>query len=373
MRIGYDAKRAFYNNSGLGNYSRNLLKALTENFGQNKYVLYTSGIGRHLFDLSHPAYETRFPKTAFQKLFPAWWRTFSIPKQLIADQVDIYHGLSHELPVGIDHVPVKTVVTMHDLIFLRYPGLYKPMDRFIYRKKFSYACRKADSVVAVSKQTADDLITFLKVNPKKISLIHQGCNPIFFNEAQDTLKFEIKEKFNLPDSYILYVGTIEPRKNLLTLIKAIHKGSIRIPLVAIGRKTSYFSEIKNYIDFHSLKDIHFIDTVRNGELPAIYQMAKLFVYPSVFEGFGIPVLEALASKIPVITSKGGCFPEAGGPASCYINPKNTDELADAIKNILNDDHLISKMKSEGYNHALQFSPEQVAKNIMDLYKKLLNE
>ncbi|MBA7543225.1 D-inositol-3-phosphate glycosyltransferase [subsurface metagenome] len=287
--------------------------------------------------------------------------------------MDIYHGLSNELPLALHQSAIKSVVTIHDLIFMRYPRWYKPIDRVIYKNKFGYSSRIADRIIAISKQTKSDLVNYLNIDEKKIEVIYQGCNESFRQVLSENDKLKVKEKWQLPEEYILYVGTIEERKNLLSVIKSLHLGKISVPLIVVGRQTGYYGKIRKYIDQHSLKQIHFLKEVPVTDLPGIYQMASLFIYPSVFEGFGIPVLEALYSRIPVITSKGGCFCEVGGELSVYVDPGDIDEIIDAIVRILTNKQLRDEMKDTGYTHAQQFSNERIAGQIMALYKRLLNE
>ena len=167
------------------------------------------------------------------------------------------------------------------------------------------------------------------------------------------------------------MGTIEERKNLLTLIKALHYGKIDMPLVVIGKNTPYLNKVIEFIERHSLINIIFCDIVQNQDLPGIYQLADLFVYPSIFEGFGIPILEALYSKVPVITSKGSSLTEAGGKYTLYVDPNNVEEMAAAIKKVLCDRELQERMKIEGYKHARGFDEDKVTANIMDVYLKVM--
>jgi len=371
MRIGFDAKRAFFNVSGLGNYSRNLLRALSSHYPDNEYILYTPSINSSIFDYSKQKFIVREPAGFLNKRFKSYWRSFSLAKQVKRDELDIYHGLSHELPYNIQKTGIKTIVTIHDLIFLRFPDLYKPWDRKIYLKKSKYACEIADLIIAISKQTANDIRQFFGIDESKIKVIYQGCNPAFRKELNDTTRSEIIKKYGFPRSFILFVGTIEERKNLLVVLKAMYTGEIKLPLVVIGRKTSYYKEVKKYIDSNKIKDIYFLESIINEDLPAIYQQAEVFVYPSVFEGFGIPVIESLYSKTPVITSKHGCFPEAGGLSSMYIDPHNVEELAETIKKVIEDNELRKKMIDNGYNYARNFNDDIVAKNIMNAYKQII--
>ncbi|PKP19079.1 MAG: glycosyl transferase family 1 [Bacteroidetes bacterium HGW-Bacteroidetes-21] len=372
MRIGFDAKRAFFNNTGLGNYSRNTIRQLTICFPENEYLLYVPK-KKIRVEFDYGVARTIFPESFTGKCFPSYWRSFLINSQLYSDNPHIYHGLSNELPFGIDKMNCKKIVTIHDLIFIRYPELYKPIDRKMYLKKFSNAARVADIVIAVSQQTKRDLVEFLKVPEDKIRVVYQGCNPVFYQECPSEILEKARTEYDLPKEFILYVGTIEERKNLLLAIKALNEGHVKVPLVAIGRKTDYFQQIEAYLSGCSAefkRQIIFIDNLPNEMLRAFYKLAKVFVYPSVFEGFGIPILEALASGTPVITSKGSCFSEAGGPGSLYVDPKNPVEMADALKAVLGSEDQRKTMICEGLKYASDFTDEKVAVNMMTVYQEV---
>jgi len=367
MVIGFDAKRAFNNKSGLGNYSRNLLKALLKYYPENRYLLFTPKINKQIF--SDSGFEIYTPP-GINKLFPSLWRSFSINKSLKKLSLDVFHGLSNEIPFFINNKKIKTIVTIHDLIFLRYPNLYKWIDRKIYLQKFKYSCHKADLIIAISQQTKSDIIEFFKINENRIKVVYQSCNPIFFENISIPYK-NLFLKYNIPKNYILYVGTIERRKNLLTLLKAVYSKKIDLPIVVVGRKTEYFNEIKDFIEKNKVKNIFFIGEISNEELVALYKYAKIFVYPSIFEGFGIPVIEAIASGVPVVTSKNSCLMETGGEAAVYFEPYNYEELGDIIINIINDISLYNNLIEKGKQHIKRFTPEVFAKNTMNLYKELL--
>ncbi len=371
MRIGFDAKRAFFNNSGLGSYSRNLLEGLAKKYPENEYYLYTPGINYDLFEPKKECFVVKGPEKLIHRLFRSYWRSYYLSLKLIMDGIDIYHGLSHEIPKNFPSRRIRSVVTIHDLIFLRLPYLYRTIDRIIYENKVRYSCNRSDRIVAVSEQTAADIIDFFKVDRNKIDVVYQGCNPMFYNEVPQVGKEILRMKYLLPKSFILYVGTIEERKNLLTLIKALYYGKIDLPLVVIGKPTPYLNKVTGFIDRHSLINVIFCDIIQNQDLPGIYQLADLFVYPSIFEGFGIPVLEALYSKVPVITSKGGCFAEVGGPHTLYVDPNNIEEMAAAIKKVLTDKELHDLMVREGYRYARNFDEDKVSANMLQVYQKAL--
>jgi len=371
MRIGFDAKRAFFNKSGLGNYSRDTISILTGNYSEHSYFLYTPpGTPTVNFTAGSPVSVCK-PMNYVGRKFPFFWRSFMLSNQLKSDRIDLFHGLSNEIPFSIKNSGIKSVVTIHDLIFLRFPEWYSFIDRKIYKVKFRMSCRDADRIIAISKQTKKDIIEFFGTDPNKIDVVYQGCNPAFQKKADTEQASMISKKYSLPDEYLLYVGTVEKRKNLLTIVKAIKLSNLNIPLIVVGRHTSYSEQVKNYIRNKNMKNIRFIKHVDTSELPVFYQNAKIFIYPSLFEGFGIPIQEALFSKTPVITSKTGCFPEAGGPGSVNIDPENAEDLADAILMLLRDTSFREKVVSEGYAYAQNFTNEKIAKKLIEVYKKIV--
>jgi glycosyltransferase involved in cell wall biosynthesis len=374
ISIGFDAKRALFNKSGLGNYSRNLLNSLSKYYPKNSYFLFTPKTRDRIIIENEVGFKLIEPSNYFFKLINKLWRRKYMCGDIKKQKIDIFHGLSHELPIGIEKTGAKSIVTVHDLIFIRFPEFYGWINSKIYLRKIVHACKVSDRIVAISNQTKEDIIEFLKVSPDKISVIYQGCNPNFWNKFSDEFHKEVKLKHNLPERYLLYVGTIEERKNLLGIVKAIHSAKIDIPLIIIGRKTDvYYKKIQDYISTHKLKDIIFAERIANAELPIFYQHAECFIYPSFFEGFGIPLLEALVSKTPVITSKGGCFGEAAGPGSLYVDPHNIDEIGDAIKRVTSSKELRDKMITVGQEYANNFKDEVIANNYIKLYHSLLEK
>ena len=372
MRIGFDAKRAFLNASGLGNYSRNMINYLTKQYPGNEYFMFTPKFAKSFDFVNGDSAQIILPHKIFQKAFPSYWRSYGLSRELKKYNLDVYHGLSNEIPYNIQKSSVKSVVTIHDLIFLRFPTLYKRTDRNIYETKFRHACRNADTIIAISQQTKQDIVTFFGIDESRINVVYQGCNPIFYQKSSHEEKEKIRKKFNLPSQFILSVGTIEERKNTLQIIKALHKHHIDIPLVLAGRFTPYVQKIKAYIRQNQMENrVMLLHEVETASLPALYQMSEVFVYPSVFEGFGIPIIEALNSETPVITTISGCFSEAGGPDSLYVYPQNIDELAEALKRVLSDKELKEKMIKQGSQYALNFREEKIAADLIKVYEQVL--
>jgi len=372
MRIGFDAKRAFNNYSGLGNYSRYIISNISRFYPENECLLYTPSIAdEDLFQEPEGCIIKR-PRTLIGKYTGSYWRSFSLSHWLGNDGVDIYHGLSNELPYGIHRNKTCSIITFHDLIFLEHPELYKPFDRYVYKKKAQYGARVANGLIAVSEQTKQDIVRFLDVDESRISVVYQGCHRQFYHRvSEENLQFT-RQQFTLPAEYMLYVGTIEERKNLLKIVEALHHGNIDIPLVVVGRKTAYFNLVKNYIEKNRMQNIHFLDQVQSSDLPSIYQGSRGFIYPSSYEGFGIPILEALNSGIPVITSKGGCLEETVGKGGILINPFDREEMSHAISQVLEDTALRDLLIREGGAHALKFREEQTIPALYKVYLECKN-
>ncbi len=374
MNIGFDAKRLFKNFTGLGNYSRFVVNALCEFAPENEYILYTPTINDHpevRSIIRQKNVKVVGPSSAYT-LFHASsiWRTWGISKEPSVKNLDLFHGLTQELPMNLPS-RIKTVVTVADLIFIRSPELYNPIDVSIYKAKAKIACKRADKIVAISQQTADDIIEFLKVEPERVEVVYLGVHPNFKKKYSAEEIVNVKAKYNLPAQYILNVGTIEQRKNVLVLVKALAllPKELRKQIVIVGRATAYKKQVVEHAKRLGVEEwISFLHNIKFVDLPAIYQGAHLFVYPSIFEGFGIPLVEALESSIPVISSTGSCFSEAAGPGSIYVNPNDEEELAIRIKEVLENSTLREQMILTGKQHITQFEPKVISDKLNAIYK-----
>ncbi|MDR1198243.1 MAG: glycosyltransferase family 4 protein [Prevotellaceae bacterium] len=370
MRIGFDAKRAVQNNTGLGNYSRYVIEILSKYCPDNSYILFAprkKANSRLKTILSRVNVSFIFPHGIFRRL-SSLWRTFGMAGDIRKQNLAVYHGLSGELPVGIKKTGVKSIVTIHDLIFLRYPEYYKPIDRLIYRLKFKAACKKADKIIAVSECTKRDAVLFFGIPEEKIAVVYQGCHPAFSADVLEEKKKAVVEKYGLPSRFLLNVGSIEARKNLLLAVRALKNLPDDVHLVAVGKSTPYQQEVERYAAKSGLSPrLHLLNSVVFDDLPAIYRLASIFIYPSFFEGFGIPVIEALSSSVPVIAATGSCLEEAGGSGSIYVNPNDETELSKRIAEILNSRELSEKMSEAGKEYVQRFSEKNIATEIMNIY------
>lgn len=384
MNIGFDAKRAFHNDTGLGYYSRTLIRLLAEYYPDHQYYLFNPKPSKRFTmqgENLHEILPSRFPDTLLRSV----WRSSRVRHDMKRLGIDVYHGLSHEIPVGIRKSGIKSVVTIHDLMPERFPEHYKPIDVKIYHKKFLYACRESDHIIAISDQTKQDIIEFYGIPAEKISICLQSCSPVFKEMVSDEEKTRIAEKYGLPPQFYLSVGTIIERKNLLNVCKAFYllRNDVDAPLVVIGNGGKYKQQVKDFILQHHLeKKIIFLserkkpgdhDFLTTKDLAVIYQSALAMLYPSFFEGFGAPILEALWSRLPVITSNVSCMPEVGGPAALYVDPNSATEIAEAIHRIDTDPQLVADMKAKGLEHTKKFAPDIYAASIMDVYRQVVGK
>lgn len=364
MKIAFDAKRFFHNTSGLGNYSRDLVRILAKFYPENQYILFNknkSERGKEILDLPN----VEFVKTSKGKMS----RQFRMGKDAQNLGAEIFHGLSGELPLKWNKKPIKKIVTIHDLIFVRFPKYYSWFDRKIHFWKFKKAAESADKIIAISEQTKQDIIKYLKVPADKIEVVYQGCHQSFKEDYSEEQLENIRKKFSLPEKFILNVGTIEERKNLLNVVKALKETGI--PLVVVGRKDKkYFKKIEKEIQKNGV-EAYFLEGVSMEELAGIYRLADIFIYPSFFEGFGIPIIEALFSETVVITSNISCLPEAGGKDSVYVNPENPEDIRAKILFLWKNEAERKRRSEKGLEFVQKFSDRKIAEELMRVYEEVL--
>lgn len=377
MRIGFDGKRATHNFRGLGNYSRSIVEGIIEYAPTEDLFLYTPDFtdkrALNWVKLYENKIHLKKPENFVAKIFPAFWRSYCIDLRVAEDKLDIYHGLSHELPFFLQKKDTKWVVTIHDLIFLRFPQFFPFIDRQVYFQKFKRACDSADLVIAICEQTKKDLIELLHINEKKIVIHYQSCDPHFYEDSNIEHKNKVINTFHLPEKFILNVGAFEERKNQLNLVVAFAKiaNVVAHDLVFVGHGKKYLKEVRTKaFQLGIANRVHFYTKVNFHDLPVFYQLADLFCFPSLFEGFGIPILEALFSKTPVITSLGSCFPESAGPNSSFVDPHSIEGLAEEMKKILGSKELQLKMQNEGLIYAQNFHRKVTTTNLLNIYHNM---
>lgn len=364
MNIGFDAKRLFSNYTGLGNYSRTLVENLSQLYPKNRYTLFAKRINnnnRTRFFFQQENIKTISPSSKLP-----FWRSYGIKKQIKEQKIDVFHGLSAELPFGLK---TPSVVTIHDLIFETHPHQYSKIDQAIYSYKAKRACKEATKIIAISETTKQDILQFYGVNENKVEVLYQTCDDIFFQPILNETVSNTKANYSLPNEYLLYVGSVIERKNLLELVKAVEKSGCP-PLVVIGsRADNYGQKVEAYVSANNLQHrVLFINDVSFQDLPAIYKGASIFIYPSYYEGFGIPIIEAQAVGTPVITSNFSCLPEAGGVHSVLLNDLKHLSIKNAIEDLMMNPNNRNEMSKKGIQYVKKFKKEVVSKQLIDLYK-----
>ncbi|NNF34249.1 MAG: glycosyltransferase family 4 protein [Saprospiraceae bacterium] len=365
MKIGFDAKRLFLNNTGLGNYSRTLVKNMEQFFPEHEYILYTPRIVEN--DATrYFLQDNKFVIKEGPAIFSSYWRSKGIVKDLLKDGIDIYHGLSHEIPLGLSSTDIRSCVSVHDLIFEVYPKLFNFIDRKLYQLKYKSSAIRADTVIAISESTAHDIESFWNIRKDKIEIVYQSAGEAFFRETR---------KEDLNRNHFLYVGSIIERKGLLDIIIAYNKcmeDRDMPPFKVIGRGKSYFKACKNKVAELGLSNkIQFIGEVNNSELIKYYDEAIILIYPSVYEGFGIPIIEASLRKTPVICSNKSSMPEAGGPHALYVGPGDVNGLSDAMNFCLDNPDEVAFQAEKSYLYARnRYNASETAHSLLSIYRKM---
>lgn len=376
MLIGFDAKRAVRNMTGLGNYSRLVISQLAQASPGDTLYLYTPDLR------DNPRLENirQLPNVSF-RLPPAsgfkgsMWRTFGVTNSLRADGVQLYHGLSNELPLNILSAGIPSVVTLHDVIYRRVPGAYSWADRMLYDYKYGRACRNATRVIAISECTKRDAVHYYGIDPDKVDVIYQGCDPSFKVPHTPEELEGVRTRLGLPDRFVLQVGTIEMRKNLGLTVRALSALPPDVKLVAIGRdRRGYKGECERLAREAGVGDrLIFRSDIAFADLPAVNQLADAIAYPSRYEGFGLPVIEGLESRRPVVAATGSCLEEAGGDAALYVDPDDVRGMAEALNAVLGGSAPVAEMAAKGLRHTARFDTSAMAGNILNTYAKALEQ
>ena len=364
LKIGFDAKRIVRNGTGLGSYGRTLVNDLA--VYPLELRLYAPDEGRdQLRQQIRQQQNVSFcyPAPSHLPFSKALWRSKRIVSDLKRDGIQLFHGLSGELPVGIRKSGIRSVVTIHDLIFLRHPEFYHWIDTKIYAWKFRQTLREADHIIAISECTKRDILAYGSdlISEDQISLIYQSCAP----------KFKSASAAKGGERYILSVGSIEARKNILLAVKALPYLPEELQLVIVGRHTPYTDEVKAYAEKKGLSHrIRIMHGVSDEALPKLYAEAEAFVYPSRYEGFGIPIIEAISCGLPVVACTGSCLEEAGGPDALYVNPDDAEAMAQAIRQVLRGVEGRKTRIERSQQYIKRFAGNDVAGQVAELYRRL---
>lgn len=361
-----------YRSAGINSYIYNLLKNLTPaaDFDYTVFLSDRRAPG-HFESLS--LRRSRLP--THKPIVRIAWEQLAQPFALARERIDLLHALAFAGPVAIS---IPWVVTVYDLSFVRYPQSFNAMNRIYLRWAVRYSTRRADRVIAISESTRRDLMALFGASSEKIAVVYCGADPAFALPRDQHAIDALRVRRRLPEKMILHVGTIEPRKNIARLIRAYAhaKRAARLPhrLALVGARGWKYSEVDAVIEQEQVKDdVIFAGYVAPEELPLWYRAADLFVYPSFYEGFGLPPLEAMVSGTPVISSNAASLPEVVGDAAIQVAPDDAAGLADAIVRALNDRTLREQMIARGIARAAQFSWARAAHETTDIYRAVLAE
>lgn len=376
MIIGFEAQRIFRSHKhGMDFVALELIRALQRLDDQNKYIVFTNeGPDKDCLQESE-----NLKIVTFTASFPVWEQIL-LPKQARKHGCDILHCTSNTAPM---YVKTPTVITLHDIIYLESNPLfakgytrYQRFGNFYRRMVVSYNLSRVSKIVTVSNFEKQRLIDFLGLAPSRVDVVYNGVGAHFFKECDDQLLSQVKANYNLPDRYVLFLGNTDPKKNtrntILAFARYVVESGDDIHLVVADLNESLIKGILEEEGLESvMKKIHDTGYINNKDLPAVLQQAELFLYPSKRESFGIPIVEAMASNVPVITSDAASMPEVSGGRAYLVDPNDVDSIKTAIHTLLKDDEKRREMALKGKERALDFSWESSAKQMLDIYKSII--
>ena len=368
MRIAFDGTTLTPGRTGVGYYTEHLLQHL---------ACEVATTGDEIVVLSNKKIDTQLPLPAHVRVhdghrFPIriGWMQMRASAALASLQPDVAHFTNGMIPFGS---PVPTVVTVHDMSLRLYPRCH-PLRRLLLNRPLMHvAIRQAAAIVTVSHSARRDLLNLHGVSPDRVSVVHEAASPVFRPIADRAMLDDIRAKYSLPERFILYVGTIEPRKNLMRLMTAFsnaRRAGIPHQLVCVGPYGWASRDLSGHIERLGIRDaVHFTGYVPFEHLPAIYNLGEFFSFPSLYEGFGLPVVEAMACGIPVLTSKTSSLGEVAGDAAETIDPTDTDAMTDAIRRLATDGDLRRERSDLGLRRARSFSWTQTAREMLTVYHR----
>lgn len=373
MKIGIDITALPPNPVGAGMYILHLTRSLAEIESEFEFVIFSQAVG---YDLVGASSRPGFEWVILPEMSPARrliWEQTRFPELVRKCGIDLLHSPHYTRPWSL---PCASVVTFHDMTFFLYPHLHTRAKRLFFPLAIRMSARRADALIAVSESTRQDSIRLLGIPPEKITAIPLGISEEFRPVSDPDLCAAVRSRYNLPDRFLLYVGLVEPRKNLPLLLRAYHRllaGGVRQPLVIAGRMGWMVEQVFQQIDELGIKDqVHFTGYVSPDDLPIVYNLADAFVYPSLYEGFGFPPLEAMACGAPVVTTAVSSMPENVGDAGILVPPGDEQALAQALQRILTDALLRQRLRRAGPERAALFTWKRTAQKTLQVYRQVLS-
>lgn len=356
---------------GIGEYAYEILKKITDSDKSHlKFVIYLKS--EPLDDMPPPSENVSYKIFGPKKM----WTQFALPIRLFLQpqKPNVFFSPSHYAP---RFTGVPTVISVMDLSYLKFPELFNKKDLMQLKNWTKYSIKNARKILTISKSSRNDIIEKYGAKASKVEVTYLGIKPISSITPHIYAMQELTQKYKIPQKYVLFVGTLQPRKNVSRLVEAFAKLSDdkKIPedvgLVLVGKKGWLYEEIMSAPEkFGISKKVHFLDFVTDEDLALLYQHAEVFVLPSLYEGFGLPVLEAMKYNCPVITSNVSSLPEVGGTAALYVDPENVDDIAEKIAQVVNDEKLQKSMVEKGKEQIKKFSWEKSAKETLAILEEV---
>lgn len=373
--IGFDAKHANRGNTTRSSYARFIIGALAEASPRSAYLrMYIeSGEPHDEFEalaMRHNV-EAMEPDGALWRRLSGLWRLWHVGRDMELGDVELYHALAGVVPLGLQRRNIRSVVTIHSLEFLRLRKFFRPVYNIYRRMLMLSSMRRADRIVAVSECVKRDIVRYLHIDAEKIDVIYGGCHRRFTEPVSESQIEQVRERYNLPERYILVSGTHSPRKNIAHIIEALPDIDPSVNLVIAGRGTKHTEALKRRVKALGMEDrVVMLHGVANEDMPAIYHAARAYLMMSLYEGFSTTIVEAITVGVPVIAAKGSSLEESGGEGSIYVEPQDHDALVEAVERVVHDEALRQSMIERGREYASRFRPEVIAYNVLNTYRRI---
>lgn len=371
MRIGIDATPLPSQPVGAGRYIVELINSLSALECSDEIIVYIQEDKVQLLDINpndHLHIKSIKRKSILTRIV---WEQITLPRILKEHKIDLLHSLHYTSPYLL---PNQSIITFHDLTFFKFPQEHTFAKRMFFKTSIRLSLRKADAIITVSENTREDVLRISQYPGEKVFSIPLGVGPNFQKIVDEHKLSTVVEKYNLPEKYVLFVGTIEPRKNLEVLLEAhekIQNDRSPLDLVLVGKLGWKFKDVLKRIENSQYSNrIHRLGYVDYEDLPYLYNLAQVFTYPSLYEGFGLPVLEAMACGTPVITSDASSLPEIVGDAGVLIPPRDVGALQESIWRIMNDEKLRAELSNAGMSRASMYSWENTARKTYEVYRTM---
>jgi glycosyltransferase involved in cell wall biosynthesis len=371
MSVYVDVSAAVHAKAGIGRYAGSLARALVAQ-APDRFALFYNRTGGTRPPEGLETVPARTIRAGYKPWRMAVWmgQLARVGFNRLVPDAELFHATEHLLP-PLRGVP--TVLTVHDMIFKLFPEHQKLLNYWYLNMTMPLYCRRAGAILTVSEASKRDIVRHYTLAPERVTVIHEAASPEFA-PAEPSVVDEARRRYGLPEGFLLHVGTIEPRKNLTRLIEALQQlreAGLRIPLVLTSSKGWLYDEFFRRLEALDVQDaVHFTGYVPTADLPLLYNAATVVVTPSVYEGFGLPVLEAMACGIPVVSSSSSSLPEIGGDAAVYFDPYDVEAMASAIRAVWTDAELRADLQERGLVQAARFSWDRAARETLGVYQRL---